>query len=242
MKAAGAFEARTTGLVLLHGKRRNPSDLAPLAEALRARGFVVETPEAPWSARRLYDRTPEEATQEFSVVVARLQSHALKRIVIGGHSSGAAGALRYAAAHRVAALVLIAPAPVLETSRFQGYVAAQLRRARELVDTGEGGRPEVFDDFNSLGEAARVTMTAKRFMEYNSPDGPAAMSRAVPAIGSIPVLWVAPTDDPSNEAFQKFVASRLPASARLTKVDIPGGHMGAPLEAVKPTVDWLTRL
>jgi pimeloyl-ACP methyl ester carboxylesterase len=213
-----------------------------LAQRLRGQGFVVETPEAPWSARRLYDRTPEEATQEISLVVARLQSHALKRIVIGGHSSGAAGALRYAAAHRVAALVLIAPAPVLESTRFHDYVAVTLTRARELVDIGEGDRPEMFDDFNSLGESAKVAMTARRFLEYNSPDGPAAMSGAATSIGSIPVLWIAPTDDPSNEAFQEFIVSMIPASARLTKIDIPGGHMGAPSEALKPTVDWLTGL
>jgi pimeloyl-ACP methyl ester carboxylesterase len=242
MQTAAAFEARTSGIVLLHGKRRDPSDLAPLAETLRGQGFVVETPEAPWSARRLYDRAPEEATQEFSLVVARLRSHGLKRIVIGGHSSGAAGALRYAAAHKVAALVLIAPAPVLESTRFHDYVAAKLTQARELVDTGEGDRPETFDDFNSLGESVKVTMTARCFLEYNSPDGPAAMSRAVTAIGSIPVLWIAPTDDPNNEAFQQFIIAKLPASARLTKIDIPGGHMGAPLEAVKPIVAWLTGL
>lgn len=232
-------EAPTTGIVLLHGKRREPSDFASLARALRQRGFTVELPETPWSARRLYDRRPQEASEEFALVLGRLQRQGLPRIVIGGHSSGAAGALRYAASHRVAGLVLIAPAPVVEGARFQARVSPQLSRARALIDAGQGDIVQAFDDFNSIGESLRVQMTPKRFVEYNAPDGPAAMSGAAPAVGSIPVLWIAPSDDPGNEDFQRFIVPRLPHGATLTQVPIPGGHMEAPSAATQPVLDWL---
>jgi pimeloyl-ACP methyl ester carboxylesterase len=189
--------------------------------------------------KRLYDRSPQDATEEFSLVVGALQRQGLQRIVIGGHSSGAAGALRYAASHPVAALVLIAPAPVVEGVRFHSRVNGQLTRAHALIEAGHGDAPQAFDDFNSIGESLRVQMTPKRFVEYNSPDGPAAMSCAAPAIGSIPILWITPSDDPSNEVFEKLIVSRLPHGASLTQVTIRGGHMEAPSEAVQPVLDWL---
>jgi predicted alpha/beta-hydrolase family hydrolase len=126
------MEPKTTGVVLLHGKRFEPSEMMPMAEAFRAAGFLAETPEVPWSARRLYDRTPQEANEEIAATAARLRQAGAQRLVIGGHSSGGAGALRYAAvAHDVAALALIAPAPVVEGDNFHRRVASQLAQAQK---------------------------------------------------------------------------------------------------------------
>jgi pimeloyl-ACP methyl ester carboxylesterase len=237
------MEPKTTGVVLLHGKRFEPAEMAPMAEALRAARFLVETPEVPWSARRLYDRTPQEANEEIAATAARLRQAGAQRLVIGGHSSGGAGALRCAAvAHNVAALVLVAPAPVVEGDNFHRRIASQLAQAQALIDAGQGDKMELFDDFNSIGESQKVMMSAKMFLAYNAPDGPAAMSRAAPAIGSIPILWIAPMDDPGVVAFEKFIVPKLSYSARLTRVDVAGGHMDAPSEAIKPVVDWLIRL
>jgi pimeloyl-ACP methyl ester carboxylesterase len=236
-----ARETAITGIVLLHGKRREPSDLTPLAQSLRREGFTVETPEAPWSAKRLYDRSPQGATEELDTTITRLRLQGLQHVVIGGHSSGAAGAMRYAAAHSVAALVLVAPAPLVEGERFHARVIAQLTQAQALIEAGLGDAPRDFDDFNSIRESLRVRMTPQRFVEYNAPNGPAAMSRAAPSVGPIPILWIAPSDDPSNEAFERLIVPHLPLGSKLTRIVIAGGHMGAPLEAVKPTVDWILR-
>jgi pimeloyl-ACP methyl ester carboxylesterase len=240
---AQALEAPATGVVLLHGKWFNTTDVQPVAQPLRDAGFRVDTPEMPWSGRRLYDQSCTEVYDEIESAVERLVRAGAHRIVVGGHSSGAAAALRYASLGKpVAALVLIAPAPVIESQRFQGRITEDLARARTLAAMGAGDTPTSFHDFNSIGQSRAVTTTPNIYLSFNAPEGPAAMTRAAPLMGPAPILWVAPSDDPGVEAFEQFVRPKLPASARLERVDIIADHLGALAPAADPVRNWLLKL
>ena len=238
-----AMDAHVTGVVLMHGKWFSPADMEPVAEALRAAGFLVDTPEMPWSARRLYDRSSTEVYDEIDLAVERLTKAGARRVVVGGHSSGAGAAFRYASLGKhVAAVVLIAPAPVIESQRFQERIGDELRRARRLAAQGEGDIPTSFLDFNSIGHSRAVTTTPHIYLSFNAPEGPAALTRAAPNIRTVPMLWVAASDDPGVETFKQFVVPKLPTTARLDRVDIVADHLSAIVPAAKPITHWLLAL
>ena len=238
-----ALEARTTGVILMHGKWFNTVDMAPVADALQAAGFLVDTPEMPWSSRRLYDRSVVEVYDEIDAAAERLTRAGAHRIVAGGHSSGAGAAFRYASLGRsLAALVLIAPAPVIESARFQDRIMADLARARRLAAEGAGDTLAPFLEFNSIGQSRAVTTTPNIYLSFNAPDGPAAMTRAAPKVGSVPMLWIAASDDPGVAAFSQFVVPNLPATARLERIDVVADHLSAVAPAAEPVTKWLLAL
>ncbi len=241
---AAALDPATTGVVLMHGKWGDSSTVRPVAEALRHAGFLVDTPTMPWAGNRLYDRGYDEAMAEIDAAAARLTARGARRIVIAGHSLGASAAFRYASLHRpgVVAAVLIAPAPNPDSPGLQAKVADSVERARAMVKAGEGDDTGSFLDPNSDDRQRILPMTASRYLSYYAPDGPAAMSRSAPAIGALPVLWVAPSADPNTGIFARLVVPRLPAGARLERVDVTSDHMGAPRAGRDRIVAWLLAL
>ena len=58
------------GIVLLHGKGGTPTTgIEGLHESLKRAGALVEAPEMPWSARRIYDATYDQAMDEIDAAV-----------------------------------------------------------------------------------------------------------------------------------------------------------------------------
>ena len=86
------------GVVLLHGKGGVPGAmLEGFGEALKKAGAAIEEPEMPWSHKRIYDATYEQAMAEIDLAVQKLKWRGATRIVIAGHSLGANAAIGYAA-------------------------------------------------------------------------------------------------------------------------------------------------
>jgi pimeloyl-ACP methyl ester carboxylesterase len=240
---AFALDPSTTGVVLMHGKWLDSTTLQPVTKALKDAGFLVDTPEMPWSGSRLYDRSCDEAYDEIDAATARLIKAGAKQIVVAGHSSGAAAAFRYAGRHGdLAAVVLIAPAPVIESERFHERIAGELARAQEMAAAGQGDAMATFLDFNSIGHSRPVNTTANHYLSYNAPDGPAAMSLAAPAIGAVDMLWIAASEDPGRETFAHFIQPQLSTKVRLKQIVVTADHLGAPAAAAEPVVAWLLAL
>src|SRR5689334_6781399 len=88
--AAGTFAmpalAADIGVVFLHSKwgTANAPAVKTLVEAMTSAGFLVETPDMPWSRSRAYDKDVEGALAEIDAAVARLKSRGAQRIVVGG--------------------------------------------------------------------------------------------------------------------------------------------------------------
>src|SRR6187455_988744 len=89
---AGALHAQSKslggyGVVLLHGKGGSPTSMIEgLTESLRKEGALVEAPELPWSGRRIYDATYDQAMAEIDLAVQKLKWSGATRIVVAGHS------------------------------------------------------------------------------------------------------------------------------------------------------------
>jgi hypothetical protein len=84
--------------------------------------------------------------------------------------------------------------------------------------------------------------TARRYLSFNAPDGPAALTLAAPKIGAVPILWLAPSEDPGTETFAHFVVPKLPAAGHLERISISGGHMEAPQATGARVAHWLLTL
>jgi pimeloyl-ACP methyl ester carboxylesterase len=236
---ARALEPGSTGVVLMHGKWGNAGQLTVLSAALKEAGFPVENLTLPWAGSRLYDRSYDEGLDEVAAAAGRLEAAGAKRIVVVGHSLGANGALAYSLGHAVAAVVLIAPGHFPDGDGFRKCCADDVARARTMVAKGEDDDGASFTDPNSDDRKRVLAVSARRYLSYMDPDGPAAMSLAAVKAGPAPVLWIAPTGDRLTEVFARLVLPRFPAGVRLDKVEVGADHMGAVSASTDKVVGWL---
>src|SRR5262249_56826976 len=111
-----AASLQGVGVVFLHGKGVWAGAFdGGIPAALEAEGAVAASPEMPWSLRRIYGATYEEAMREIDAAVAGLKGRGARRIVIIGHSLGANAAIGYAASrHEVSAGVALSPGTLPE--------------------------------------------------------------------------------------------------------------------------------
>lgn len=243
---ASAFDPRTTGVVVIHGKWGRPGDpntVGPLAAALQAAGFIVDQPEMPWSGARVYDRGFDQSMDEIDAAVARLRNSGANKIVVAGHSLGGAAALHYdATGHAIDALVLIAPAPLPEGNVYRTRLAGDLAKAQEMVTSGHGDDTAQFTDLNSDNRSRSLRVKAAVFLSYNSGDGPAAMGPNVRQLGRAPVLWLAPRFDPLTPVLDRVVWPEVPTTAPATRIEVIADHMSAPGAGRDSIVAWLKSL
>jgi uncharacterized protein len=144
--------ARCGGVVLLHGKGKNRTEMAPLARAWSASGFDVLVPDY-----RGYGGSSGEPTDSGMIEDAESAYAHLRRrmdaadvpVVVVGHSMGTALAAHLARAHPDATPVYLSPFSRIATltrARF-GWVGAQ------MFDT-------TFFAFNPLDDARQSTRRA----------------------------------------------------------------------------------
>lgn len=254
LAAAHAGEGETAGgrlsgfgIVYLHGKAGWPGALnAGILNALQDEGALIATPEMPWSFRRRYSATYDEAMAEIDAVVASLRAKGARRIVVIGHSLGANAAIGYAARHpELAGVVALAPGHLPETGRMRSYVSDAVARARILVAQGRGAVPQSFPDM-AQSIPLMATATPLVYLSMFDPDGPAVIPKNAAAIGAaphpVPLLWVAGKFDP---IYRRGPAYAFDAAARNPKskyVVVFAGHLTTPLAARQDVVDWINSL
>lgn len=235
-------ETSAIGVVIMHGKWGSPArNIDGLAGALEAKGFLVTTPEMPWSGRRLYDKSADEAMAEIDAEVAKLRGRGAKRIIIAGHSLGAAGALAYASRNTVDAVVAIAPGHIPEGKRYVTVLGDSVKKARELLAAGKADQGEWFVDLNTGNRRDNIKVTPRSYLSYFDPDGPMRFSRNAAGVkGGAPVLWIVPQGEehPLRDAVLRFY-ERLPASPRHRLLEPPGGHLAAPDNARSEIIAWI---
>jgi len=106
---AGAGGPRI-GVVVLHAEGDDPyGQTLRFTRTLIRDGFLTDSPEMPWSARRAYDTGVNAAMKEIDAAVARLRSRGARKVFVAGHGLGAAAAVGYATLRRVDGLIALAP-------------------------------------------------------------------------------------------------------------------------------------
>lgn len=231
------------GVVLLHGKGGSPTTMIEgLAESLRKDGALVEAPELPWSRRRMYDATYDQAMAEIDLAVQKLKWAGASRIVVAGHSLGANAAIGYAARREgLFAVVALAPGHLPEAWALRLRTRSALVRARKLVEAGKGNVPGAFPDL-AQGIPFVVTATPLAYLSMFDPEGPAVIPRNAAAIGEVPFLWVVGVADPVFFHGRDYAFDRAAKHPKSKYLVIPGLHLTTPFQARGAIIDWLKSL
>lgn len=231
------------GVVLLHGKGGTPTSMIEgLTEALKKEGAVVEVPELPWSARRIYDATYDQAMAEIDLAVQKLKWQGAARIVVAGHSLGANAAIGYAARREgLAAVIALAPGHLPEAWALRIRTKSAITRAKKLIAQGKGDIPDSFPDL-AQGIPFSVKATPNVYLSMFDPEGPAVIPRNAAAMPEVPFLWIVGLADPiffHGRDYGFDPGAKHPKSRYQV---IPGMHLTTPFQARGTIVDWLKSL
>ena len=232
------------GVVLLHGKwAKSTSGLAPLARELESRGFKVTTPLMPWSDGREYDVDYPTALAEIDAAVKTLKGKGAKRIVVGGQSLGANGAIAYAGSGReVDGVILMAPGHVPDQGGFRQTVASSVSKAKQWIADGKADEKTDFADSNQ-GSRKTIFTTPKNYLSYFDPDGLGAMPKSARAIKTpTPVLIVMGNQDGLSRFGESYIFNKAPKHPKSAYVTIDSDHFSTQTLAIPEVVKWLESL
>lgn len=238
--------AEKIGVVLMHGKLSIPSKpFSALGPQLEAEGILIETPEMPWSKSREYESSYEQAMEEIAASVKQLRARGATKIVVGGHSMGAAAALIYGSRHPADGLLLLALGHSPQSNTLQERFGASVARARDLVAAGKGNDKQGFDDFDASKRppAFTIATTPRNYLSYFDPEGIANTLTAAGKIpASLPVFWIDGTEEnPGLKSYGQKIYGAIGSSAK-KHVEVTAGHATVPHKSGAEVLAWLRSL
>jgi pimeloyl-ACP methyl ester carboxylesterase len=236
------------GVILMHGKQDSPraQGLQVIASNLESAGHKVVLPSMPW-AQGGWEKisvTVEQVLAQIDGYVATLRNQGAGRIVVGGHSLGAAVALAYAVDRgNVAGLAMLAPGhQPAYTYRTDNDIRAAVDRAKALVDAGQGNQPLNGKD-NNQGRLFTISTTAAVYYSWMNPQGRVAMHLQAPLLpASTPLMLVIGRQDVFFNRAEEVVyrpAARNPYSKYVV---VNADHVQTPFAAAKQISDWINGL
>lgn len=238
---AGAASAEDkVGVVFLHGKGM-PAMYKKIQGFLEGKGFLVSTPEMPWSKSRQYDKPYIEALNEIDAAVAALRAQGAKHVLVGGHSMGGNAALYYGTERKVDGLFLLAPAHIPQSDLFRNAFAESVARAKAQVAAGKGAERGTFDDMElSGGGSYTIETSAVAYLSYFDPEGAANMERTVAKLPpGIPLLMVVSSEEnPNIRAIEDQVYPAIPGDKKKW-LEVTAPHRRVPGAAKEQLADWL---
>jgi len=229
-------------VVLLHDKNGAPDKyLADLSRLLRNVGFQVVIPDLPWSRKRGFDATYQQALVEIGLEVQELRIQGCTKVALVGHGLGANAALGYAAS-RPGIFAIAALAPSHDPDRHREVFLPDVRKARSMLTAAGGQSRSLFMDFNQ-DKDYDLSTTAEVYLSFNDPDGAAVMPKSCEALKEpLPLLWVAGLRDPLVHLGRYYAYSKAPSHPESRYEEVPADHMGVPREAARMVAEWLRGL
>lgn len=243
--SANAPAADKIGVVVLHGKWGSPDGhTSGLANFLAGEGFLVVSPEMPWSGRRTYDKGADAFVAEIDTAAAELRAKGAKKIAVIGHSQGASAALYYATQRQVDGIALIAPGGYPQNKFFLDNYAAAVAEARTLVGQGKADAPVAFTDLNTGNRSRNMSAPARSVLDYFDPDGSMnSYQNAARVKTGVAVLLAVPTRE--SEGLKRLgnaTYEKLSTNAKPSRVEVDADHVQAPAAAKESVSEWLKRL
>jgi pimeloyl-ACP methyl ester carboxylesterase len=231
------------GVVYLHGKGAWPGAAdGGILSTLAEEGALVATPEMPWSFKRKYGATYEQAMAEIDAVAAGLKAQGATRIVVMGHSLGANAAIGYAARHPdLLAVVALSPGHLPEAEGLRSHTQEAIAEAKQLVAAGQGDVPRRFPDM-AQGIPLTATATPLVYLSMFDPDGPAVIPKNAEAMGPVPLLWVVGTLDPIARRGPDYAFKFGAKNPKSRYIEVFAGHLTTPLAARSQVVEWINSL
>ena len=231
------------GVVYLHGKGAWPGAAdGGILSTLAEEGALVATPEMPWSFKRKYGATYEQAMAEIDAAAAGLKAKGATRIVVMGHSLGANAAIGYAARHPdLLAVVALSPGHLPEAEGLRSHTQEAIAEAKQLVAAGQGDVPHRFPDM-AQGIPLTATATPLVYLSMFDPDGPAVIPKNAEAMGPVPLLWVVGTLDPIARRGPDYAIKVGAKTPKSRYIEVFAGHLTTPLAARSQVVEWINSL
>jgi pimeloyl-ACP methyl ester carboxylesterase len=248
LTAAGSSFAQQQGLsgfgiVLIHGKGGTPTTgIEGLHEALKRQGALVEAPEMPWSARRIYDATFDQAMTEIDAAVERLKKAGAQKIAVIGHSLGANAAIGYGARRKgLHGVVALAPGHLPEAWALRARTSGAIADARKMIAAGKGNVRMSFPDL-AQGIPFQVRATPEVYLSMFDPDGPAVMPKNAAMMDDVPLLWIVGVADPMVLHGKDYVYGRGVRHPKSKYLVTASMHLSTPFQSRGDIISWLKGL
>jgi pimeloyl-ACP methyl ester carboxylesterase len=231
------------GIVLIHGKGGTPTTMIEgLHESLKRAGALVEAPEMPWSARRIYDATFDDAMKEIDAAADKLRKAGATKIAIIGHSLGANAAIGYGARRKnLHGVVALAPGHLPEAWALRARTSGAIAEAKKMIASGKGNVRMSFPDL-AQGIPFSVRATPLVYLSMFDPDGPAVMPKNAAAMGDVPLLWIVGVADPMVLHGKNYVYGRGTRHPKSKYVVSASMHLSTPYQSRGEIIDWLKGL
>ncbi len=232
------------GFVLMHGKGCSPQCVSDLANRLEQQGFLVANLEMPWSGRRDYDVTVQDAESEVEAALSSLRSKGAQKVFVAGHSQGGLFALYFGTKHPVDGIIAIAPGGNVSSPLFRQNLGESLELARKLLAEGKGEEKTRLLDFESSKGTYPIITTPKAYVGWFDPDGAMNQSKAVQSMSpTTPVLFIVPTRDyPGLLKVKQEMFDALPKNPHTKLYEPASSHTGAPSASVREIIDWASTI
>jgi pimeloyl-ACP methyl ester carboxylesterase len=230
-------------VIMMHGKMASPgtSQYPPLYSKLRKAGYSVIAPKMPWSK---FDGSHAQAIEVINAAVEEAAKSSNK-IVVAGHSLGAAVTLQYLAASpspKVSGGVPIALGHSPHISRKLARITdSSVIEARKLAADGKGDKKKSFDDLN-MGKKGSLRTTADIYLSFYDPEVFPDIEEGLSNI-KVPVLWIAGRDDRLTAVYEtRSLFSQIPNNPKSAYREEKGGHKDVVGKQAPLVVEWLDKL
>lgn len=240
-EAAAQSAPEKMGIVIMHGKGGSPARLvSEQASALEEKGYLVANLEMPWSGRREYDASVEDAEREVEAALGQLRARGAAKLFVAGHSQGGLFALHFGGRHTVSGIIAIAPGGNANSLVFRENLGDTVQQARKLIAEGKGNEKARFIDFESSRGSFPVLTTPANYLGWFDPDGAMNQMTAEKKINpQIPVLFIAPRGDyPGLLKIKQQMFNALPKNPLTRLYEPDASHVAAPSAARDEIVRW----
>lgn len=238
--SARTIQKSELAIVLLHGKWGMPP--APLVKQFREAGYKVVSPEMGWSREMAYSIDYEASLQRVNVEVESLRQQGFKKIVLGGQSFGANGALAYASVYsNVDALLLFAPGHNPDIDRNRN--PTKVNEAKALISLAQPDKLITFTDFNDGNRTKVFSTSPQAYLSYFDPDGLASMPKtATNQKKIIPVMVFMGRSDWVTQKGAWYFFNRLPKHPANKYVVSDAEHRQVPQASFPSAIQWVESL
>lgn len=238
---AHAERSPAAGVVLLHGAGGSGMSMAPLAYELREKGYLVLSPEMPWSAMRSHETNVDDTEKAVLSALQSLRAKGAKKIFLAGFSKGGLFAAYMAGRTQVDGLVAIAPNGGSNTTRY----LATLEEARALIAQGKGDERVVLEQYSPIADRTYPTPTVpSAFVTWFDPEGPMNSQRIYRDLPpGLPILLVVPTRDLENLRRTKdTIFENLPPNPMHRLYEPDSNHIGAVNASAPEAARWIEKV
>jgi len=224
------------------GHERNETSL--LAIDLYEDGFLIESPHCAWSRYKKYsDPVDKSLSKCVTPRITILKNKGAEKIVVLGKSLGANAAIRAGVViDGIDAIVAMAPGHNPDEEHIRERFDADIREAKEKINSGNGQEKIEFEDFNQ-GRTRPYEVSAANFFSWFDPEGKAVMGLNAPKVkAGIAFLWIAGEDDRISDGTGKGIYDSVPKNPKSKFIHVEGGHGDVRENGRDIIIDWLKAL